>query len=111
MSFAILGGPAVTCTSSSTTGDIGVGSSAAFTNTGCSISGNIHAGDAVAAQAYNDYLNTYNNIAATACSGATLTGTLAGRILPPGIYCVSAEAKTGVLTLNGPATGSWTFKV
>jgi hypothetical protein len=111
MSFAILGGPAVTCTSSTTTGDIGVGSSAAFTNTGCSISGNIHAGDAVAAQAYNDYLNTYNNIAATACSGATLTGTLAGRILPPGIYCVSAEAKTGVLTLNGPATGSWTFKV
>src|ERR1051325_10268275 len=49
--------------------------------------------------------------AATACGGATFTGTLAGRILPPGIYCVSAEAKTGVLTLNGPATGSWTFKV
>jgi len=40
-----------------------------------------------------------------------LTGTLAGRTLAPGIYCVSAEAKTGVLTLNGPATGIWTFKV
>lgn len=109
--FAILGGPAVTCTGSTTAGDIGVGSSAAFTNTGCSITGIIHAGDASAAAAYSDYLNTYNNVAATACDGAILTGTLAGRILAPGTYCVSAEAKTGVLTLNGPTTGSWTFKV
>ena len=110
-SFAILGGPAVTCTRSTTSGDVGVASSTAFTNTGCSISGNIHAGDALAAQAYNDYLGAYNNIAATSCSGALLTGTLAARTLAPGVYCVSAEAKTGTLTLNGPATGSWTFKV
>jgi len=111
LSFAILGGPAVTCTRSTTSGDVGVASSTAFTNTGCSISGNIHAGDALAAQAYNDYLGAYNNIAATSCSGALLTGTLAARTLAPGVYCVSAEAKTGTLTLNGPATGSWTFKV
>jgi len=111
MSFTILGGPAVTCTRSTTSGDVGVGSSAAFTNTGCSITGNIHAGDASAAQAYNEYLSAYNNIAATPCSGALLTGTLAGLTLAPGIYCVSAEAKTGVLTLNGPSTASWTFKV
>jgi hypothetical protein len=111
LSFAILGGPAVTCTRSTTSGDVGVATTTAFTNTGCTITGNIHAGDALAAQAYNDYLNTYNNIAATACSGPVLTGTLAGRTLAPGVYCVSAEAKTGVLTLNGPATGSWTFKV
>jgi hypothetical protein len=109
--FAILGGPAVTCTRSTTAGDVGVASTTAFTNTGCTITGNIHAGDDFAAQAYNDYLNAYNNIAATACSGPVLTGTLAGRTLAPGVYCVSAEAKTGVLTLNGPATGSWTFKV
>jgi ice-binding like protein len=110
-SFAILGGPAVTCTRSTTSGDVGVASTTAFTNTGCSISGNIHAGDALAAQAYNDYLGAYNNIAATSCSGPVLTGTLAGRTLAPGVYCVSAEAKTGTLTLNGPSTGSWTFKV
>ena len=109
--FAILGGPAVTCTRSTTAGDVGVGSTAAFTNTGCTISGTIHAGDAVAAQAYTDYMTAYNAIAATACPGATLTGTLAGRTLAPGVYCVSAEAKTGVLTLNGPATASWTFKI
>jgi hypothetical protein len=109
--FAILGGPAVTCTRSTTAGDVGVASTTAFTNTGCSITGNIHAGDDYAAQAYTDYLATYNNIAATPCSGALLTGTLAGRTLAPGIYCVSAEAKTGVLTLNGPDTASWTFKV
>ena len=45
LTFAILGGPAVTCTSSTTSGDIGVATTTAFTNTGCSISGNIHAGD------------------------------------------------------------------
>jgi hypothetical protein len=111
MSFTILGGPAVTCTRSTTSGDVGVASSTAFTNTGCTITGNIHAGDAFAAQAYSEYLSAYNNIAATPCSGALLTGTLAGRTLAPGIYCVSAEAKTGVLTLNGPSTASWTFKV
>jgi hypothetical protein len=111
LSFAILGGPAVTCTRSTTAGDVGVASTTAFTNTGCTITGNIHAGDQLAAQAYNDYLNAYNNIAATQCSGALLTGTLAARTLAPGVYCVSAEAKTGVLTLNGPADGSWTFKI
>jgi hypothetical protein len=41
----------------------------------------------------------------------TITGTLAGNILTPGVYCISDEAKTGVLTLNGPANGTWTFKV
>jgi hypothetical protein len=110
-SFAILGGPAVTCTRSTTTGDVGVASTTAFTNTGCTISGVIHAGDALAAQAYTDYGTAYDAIAAKTCAGAPLTGTLAGRTLAPGVYCVSAEAKTGVLTLNGPATASWTFKV
>ena len=112
LTFAILGGPAVTCTRSTvTTGDVGVASTTAFTNTGCTISGNIHAGDALAAQAYSDYLSAYNAVAARPCGGSVLTGTLAGRTLGPGVYCVSAEAKTGVLTLNGPATGTWTFKV
>ena len=111
LSFAILGGPAVTCTRSMTSGDVGVASSAAFTNTGCTITGNIHAGDALAAQGYTDFLSAYNNVAAAPCSGAILTGTLAGRSLAPGVYCVSAEAKTGILTLNGPADGSWTFKI
>src|ERR1044071_4150970 len=110
-SFTILGGPAVTCTTSTATGDLGVGSSTAFTNTGCTISGAIHAGDALAAQAYTDYVTAYNEIAALTCTGATLTGTLAGQILAPGVFCVSAEAKTGVLTLDGPATATWTFKV
>src|ERR1044072_8853832 len=63
------------------------------------------------AQAYTDYVAAYNQIAALTCTGATLSGTLAGRTLAPGVYCVSAEAKTGVLTLNGPATASWTFKI
>jgi hypothetical protein len=110
-SFSVLGGPGVTCTTSATTGDLGVATTTAFTNTGCAISGTIHAGDAVAAQAYSDFGTAYNEIAALTCTGGSLTGTLAGQTLAPGVYCVSAVAKTGVLTLNGPADASWTFKV
>ncbi len=42
----------------------------------------------------------------------TLTGTLAGVTLSPGVYCFDAAATvTGVLTLDGPADGIWTFKI
>src|ERR1041384_6314756 len=47
-SFGILGGPAVTCTRSTTAGDVGVASATAFTSTGGTISGTIHASDAAA---------------------------------------------------------------
>src|SRR4029077_17502884 len=41
-----------------------------------------------------------------------LTGTLAGVILGPGVYCFDAAAAlTGSLTLNGPSTGTWIFKI
>ena len=108
-SFSILGGPAVTCTSSTTTGDLGVATTAAFTNTGCTVNGTVHAGDAAAASAYTNFLAAYDAIRALACT-SSLTGTLAGQTLAPGVYCVSAVAKTGVLTLNGPSTATWTLK-
>lgn len=111
-SFAALGGPAVTCTRSVLTGDVGVAQSAAFTNTGCQVTGTVHAGDAAAAQAYNDFLNAYNALAARTCDGATLTGTLAGVTLAPGVHCSAAGATvTGQLTLNGPADGIWILKI
>src|SRR5437762_13682986 len=41
----------------------------------------------------------------------TSTGTLAGQSLSPGVYCVSSEAKTGVLTLSGGSNATWLIKV
>jgi len=109
--FAVLGGPAVTCTNSSVNGDIGVALSSAFTNTGCTITGTVHAGDAVAARAYRDFLSAYAALATTPCD-QTLTGTLAGVTLTPGVYCFGAAATlTGTLTLQGPVNGLWLFKV
>ena len=110
-SFAVLGGPAVTCTNSTVTGDVGVALSTAFTNTECTIAGNIHAGDVVAAQAYNDFLTAYDALAAKQCD-VVLTGTLAGQTLAPGVYCFDAAATlTGQLTLDGPSNGIWIFKI
>jgi hypothetical protein len=37
--------------------------------------------------------------------------TLAGVTLAPGTYCIDDAAKTGLLTLNGPSSGIWIFKV
>jgi Ice-binding-like len=63
---------------------------------------------AVAARA--DFVSAYTALKATPCT-QTLDGDLAGVNVAPGIYCVNAVAKTGTLTLNGPADGTWTFLV
>jgi Ice-binding-like len=110
-SFAVLAGTAVTCTGSTVTGDVGVATGAAVTQTNCTINGTIHAGDAAAAAAYADFLSAYAAFAAVPC-GTTLTGTLAGVTLAPGVYCFDAAATlTGVLTLKGPTNGIWIFKI
>jgi len=110
-SFAVLGGPAVTLTNSTVTGDVGVALSTAFTNTESTIVGNIHAGDVVAAQAYNDFLSASDALAAKQCN-VVLTGTLADQMLAPGVYCFDAAATlTGQLILAGPSNGIWIFKI
>ena len=117
-SYAILGGPAVTCTTSSVVGDVGAGSPGApVTQTLCPVTGAVHAGDAAAAAAYNDFLLAWLAVAAQPCSTDpthTLTGTLSNVTLAPGVYCFDAAAAlTGVLTLDGQGdpNASWTFKV
>jgi len=106
---ALAGGPAagaVTCTNSTVTGDVGV----VFPGTvvGCIPTGTINP-DATAA--YADFLLAYDALAAVSCD-QTLTGTLAGVTLSPGVYCFTAAAAlTGTLTLNGPADGVWIFKI
>ncbi len=54
--FAVLGGTAVTITSSVGTGDVGVDLGGAFTQTSSTISGTVHLGDLVAQNAYDDFL-------------------------------------------------------
>lgn len=111
-SFAVLAGPAVTCTDSTINGDVGSGlPGSAITETNCTINGTVHQDDATAIAAYSDFLSAYDALALEPCS-VTLTGTLAGVTLAPGVYCFDAAATlTGQLTLNGPANGVWIFKI
>lgn len=112
--FAILAGTAVTCTDSQVTGDVGVWPGTAVTQTGCDVDGTVHAADAAAERAYLDFVNRYNALRdqPPACD-FTLTGTLAGEVLTPGVYCVDAVAKTGTLILDaeGNPNATWTFLV
>lgn len=112
--FAILGGEAVTCTNGAiTTGNVGIsspGTASDYTNTTCPVSGDVPpATDAAADAAHSAFTRTYDSLITRKCIQPTLTGTLDGAILAPGVYCLSAEAKTGNLTLSGPANGVWIF--
>jgi len=129
--YAALGGAGVTCTSPfaplpalSVTGDVGSLLAAPTSVTGfpgftpgalpCSLSGNIHVGDAAAVQAYNSFALAYADLAALPCpadADHNLVGDLIGKTLSPGIYCISGVGLlTGQLTLNGPSNGIWIFK-
>jgi Ice-binding-like len=114
-SFAVLsaapgGGGAVTCTNGTITGNVGSsGLAASVVQTSCTINGNVIA--PVSAQVVSDFNNAYAAYAAIPCD-QTLTGTLAGVTLTPGVYCfAAAAAPTGTLTLNGPSTATWIFKI
>lgn len=116
--FRMLARVAWTCTNGSIVGDIGTNQTAsevppgAITQTLCPITGGTpQLGTAAAKAAYQAFLTAYTADSTTAC-GTTLTGTLAGQILAPGVYCFDAAATlTGTLTLSGPSTGVWLFKV
>jgi len=101
---------AVTCTGATVTGDVGSsGQHVSVVQTGCVVAGAVVA--PVSAQVLTDFNAAYASLATTACT-QTLTGTLAGVTLAPGVYCFPAAATlTGTLTLNGPSTATWIFKV
>jgi ice-binding like protein len=108
---ALAGGPAagaVTCTASTVTGSVGVVQPGTFVNTNCTVA----AVDTNATAAYADFLNAYDTLHFNTPCDQTLSGTLAGVTLGPGVYCFpAAAALTGTLTLDGPADGVWIFKV
>jgi hypothetical protein len=117
-SFAVLGFAAMTCTDGNITGHVGTNQSltdvppGAVVLTGCPVSGP-HVGDQAAKDAYAAFLARYQALtpkAGDVCT--TLTGSLSNVTLAPGTYCFpAAAALTGVLTLDGPSNGIWTFKI
>jgi hypothetical protein len=114
-SFAVLANAAATCTSGNITGDVGTFLATppgAITLTTCPLKGSTHIGDATSIAAYKSFLDGYAGLAPkTTDVCPIITGTLDGRKLAPGVYCLSSEAKTGVLTLNGPSNGTWILKI
>src|ERR1051326_1848793 len=115
-SLAVLAGTAVTCTNTPVTGNVGVWPGIAITETGCTVAGTVHTADAVAKNAFMDFISAYNVLAPlnnTCDSAHTLTGTLNGLFLPPGVYCVDSVAKAGTLILDGhhQANPVWIFLV
>ena len=127
--FAALGYAGVTCTSDGTHGVVGnVGSYPSASITGfppsstlCTLTGNLHLGDAVAHTAYNDLFapgaaSVDSKLGAMVCPPANnLTGqNLGGKTLAPGVYCFNTGAElTGLndLTLAGNNTAVWVFQV
>lgn len=114
--FSVLANAAVTCTGGTVSGDVGTFQTAppgAITLTeGCLIPGAQDIGGAAAKAAYQNFLDQYAALAPKAGDVCpVITGTLAGQSLTPGVYCVSSEAKTGVLTLSGGSNATWLIKV
>ena len=113
-SYAVLANAAVTCTDGSIAGDVGTFMAApqgSITLTNCAIAGAANVGTQGSQAAYADFLNIYAATANIPCD-QFLSGTLAGVTLTPGVYCFAAAATlTGTLTLNGPSTATWLFKV
>lgn len=114
--FRVLANPSVACTGGSISGDVGTFPSppaGSFADSGCSVSnGLVQIGTTASVGAYNDFVAAYDANKTIQCGTVLLTGSLAGVTLPPGVYCfANAATLTGVLTLNGTATGQWLLKV
>jgi len=101
---------AVTCTDSTIMGNIGSsGARSSVVKTRCSVSGQVVA--PVSPTVLAEFNNQFDRIGNKTCQ-KQLSGTLAGVILKPGVYCFPVGASvTGTLTLDGPSFGTWVIKV
>jgi type VI secretion system secreted protein VgrG len=116
--IVVLGGTAVTCTTSGVAGDV----SSLVSVTGfpglCTLIGTVRAADAATTTAFNDVALAYDVLKAMPCTAANnLTGQpLGGKTLAPGVYCfpsTTADLTTGTLTLDGGGDSNavWVFQV
>ncbi len=118
-SFAVLGSPplatplnpAVTCTDSTITGDVGsTGVLATVVQTRCTISGAVIA--PVSAGVLADFNGAYDALKLEQCDQVLTTLDVA-QTLSPGVYCFDAAATAvgKVLTLDGGSNATWLFKI
>jgi Ice-binding-like/PEP-CTERM motif len=103
-SFAVLADDTVTNTGPTVLfGDLGLwdGTSITGFNPPGTVNGTIHLTDTIAMEAQAAALAAYNQLAGLAHT-ATLSGSLGGLTLLPGVYQIASAAQlTGTLTLNG----------
>lgn len=114
--YVVIANAAVTCTDGTITGNVGTFEptpTGSFTQTTCPVAGNVDVGSDGARAAFNSFLGTYSALAPRLEDVCTvLTGTLDGVSLAPGAYCFDGAATvTGLVTLDGPADGTWSIKV
>jgi hypothetical protein len=112
-SFAVLAGSTVTNTGTTVvTGDLGVSPGTAVTGfPPGTVSGTIHAGDAVAADAEANLTIAYNDAAGRSNCPISVAGNLGGLTLTPGLYksTSSLAISSGDLTLDAQLNASGVF--
>jgi hypothetical protein len=70
--FAVLAGAAVTCTTSTVNGNVGLANPGTITNTGCAINGATEVGNAAAQDAYAAFLGAYANLRSSRRATSTM---------------------------------------
>jgi hypothetical protein len=113
--FGILAGSAVTCTTAGTVkANVGVSPGTAITGfpEPCSLTGEIHRADPVAAQAQLDLTDAYNYLKGLPCGTTVSPADIGGRTLEPGVYCVASSlGVTGTVTLHGDDKAVFVFQI
>lgn len=114
--FAVLGASTVTSAGASViTGDLGVSPGTAITGfPPATVTGTIHAGDAVALQAQSDLTLAYDALAGAAVTVVMTGQDLGGLTLTPGVYKFAGSAPlNGMLTLDalGDTNAAFVFQI
>jgi hypothetical protein len=108
--FAVLAGSAVTCTTSTVTGDVGVSPGTAFSPTSCTINGTVHANDTAAINANLAFHGAYATGLGSCDTSwdATASGVTT---VAPGTYCTDAALTLTTRTLTLTGNGIWNFEI